>query len=331
MAITAMGLGTKSLEGNYNLDPQDQFWSWLRGMAKDHTKGTIFSGFAVEPTDPAGLSVQVGGHSLTPDSAVYYGTGKSGDFFSEHNVLLSSDGVPTKVELSGASTTGDTTYYIVSYVMRASSVAASAQTPGTPELVKTIAVTGAGYGAPTASEIEAAKASGAETGYIIWGQVVAPKGATTITASNITQANAMSTGNMRSTRGLLYDDSLPVTKVEWKTWDKLFQAGQGKDRTYFRAVRFSRENQLYGLVVGFFGGRYDVPGQSAATRKFMDGNLSWAPGGEFTPDTSGFLSDTETTIHMDYDGKIYYWSGGSNFGNNAEFSATLVYPCELTR
>lgn len=208
MAITAMGLGTKSLEGNYNLDPQDQFWSWLRGMAKDHTKGTIFSGFAVEPTDPAGLSVQVGGHSLTPDSAVYYGTGKSGDFFSEHNVLLSSDGVPTKVELSGASTSGTTTYYIVSYVMPASSVAASSQTAGTPELVKTMAVTGASYGAPTASEIEAAKASGAEPGYIIWGQVVAPKGATTITANNITQANDMSGGNMRNTRGLLYDDSL---------------------------------------------------------------------------------------------------------------------------
>lgn len=208
MAITAMGLGTKSLEGNYNLDPQDQFWSWLRGMAKDHTKGTIFSGFAVEPTDPAGMSVQVGGHSLTPDSAVYYGTGESGDFFSEHNVLLSSDGVPTKVELSGASTSGTTTYYIVSYVMPASSVAASSQTAGTPELVKTMAVTGASYGAPTASEIEAAKASGAEPGYIIWGQVSITEKTTTVTNSNITQANDMSGGNMRNSRGLLYDDSL---------------------------------------------------------------------------------------------------------------------------
>lgn len=208
MAITAMGLGSKTLEGDYNLDPQDQFWSWLQGMAKDHTKGTIFSGFAVEPTDPAGLSVQVGGHALTPDSAVYYGTGQTGDFFSEHNVLLSSDGTPTKVELSGASTAGDTTYYILSYVMPASLVAASAQTPGTPELIKTIAVTGASYGVPTASEIEAAKESGAEPGYIIWGQVIVPEGATTITASNITQANKMSGGNMRNSRGLLYDDSL---------------------------------------------------------------------------------------------------------------------------
>lgn len=203
-----MGLGTKSLEGDYNLDPQDQFWSWLQGMAKDHTKGTVFSGFTVEPTDPAGLSVQVGGHALTPDSAVCYGTGQTGDFFSEHNVLLSSDGTPTKVELSGASTSGDTTYYIVSYVMPASSVAVSEQTPGTPELVKTIAVTGASYGAPTASEIEAAKERGAESGYIIWGQVIVPEGATTITTSNITQANDMRGGNMRTTRGLLYDDSL---------------------------------------------------------------------------------------------------------------------------
>lgn len=208
MAITAMGLGSKSLSGDYNLDPQDQFWSWLHGMAKDHSKGTIFSGFKVEPTDPAGMSVQVGGHALTPDSAVYYGDGTNGNFFSRHNVLLSSDGVPTKVELSGASTSGYTIYYIVSYVMPASSVAASSQTAGTPELVKTMAVTGANYGAPTASEIEAAKASGAEPGYIIWGQVVISEKTTTVTSSNIAQANDMRAGNMRTTRGLLYDDSL---------------------------------------------------------------------------------------------------------------------------
>lgn len=208
MAITAMGLGSKSLSGDYNLDPQDQFWSWLHGMAKDHSKGTIFSGFKVEPTDPAGMSVQVGGHALTPDSAVYYGDGTDGNFFSRHNVLFSSDGVPTKVELSGASTSGSTTYYIVSYVMPASSVAASSQTAGTPELVKTMAVTGASYGAPTASEIEAAKASGAEPGYIIWGQVSISEKTTTVTNSNITQANDMSWGNMRNTRGLLYDDAL---------------------------------------------------------------------------------------------------------------------------
>lgn len=206
MAITAMGLGSKSLSGDYNLDPQDQFWSWLHGMAKDHSKGTIFSGFKVEPTDPAGMSVQVGGHALTPDSAVYYGDGTDGNFFSRHNVLFSSDGVPTKVELSGASTSGTTTYYIVSYVMPASSVAASSQTAGTPELVKTMAVTGASYGAPTASEIEAAKASGAEPGYIIWGQVSISERTTTVTSSNITQANDMSGGNMRTSRGLLYDD-----------------------------------------------------------------------------------------------------------------------------
>ena len=211
MAITAMGLGSKSLSGDYNLDPQDQFWSWLHGMAKDHTKGTIFSGFKVEPTDPAGMSVQVGGHALTPDSAVYYGDGTDGNFFSRHNVLFSSDGVPTKVELSGANTSGFTIYYIVSYVMPASSVAASSQTAGTPELVKTIAVTGASYGAPTASEIEAAKVSGAEPGYIIWGQVVISEKTTTVTSSDITQANDMRAGNMRNSRGLLYDEFVAGT------------------------------------------------------------------------------------------------------------------------
>ena len=327
MAITAMGLGSKSLSGDYNLDPQDQFWSWLHGMAKDHTKGTIFSGFAVEPTDPAGLSVQVGGHALTPDSAVYYGDGTDGNFFSRHNVLLSSDGVPTKVELSGASTSGTTTYYIVSYVMPASSVAASSQTAGTPELVKTIAVTGANYGAPTASEIEAAKASGAEPGYIIWGQVSISEKTTTVTSSNITQANDMSSGNMRNTRGLLYDDSL---KYEEKAWSQVFQT-TSQDRTYFHANRFSFTASNHGLVVGFFGGKHDVPGQYAWTRDFMGGDRSWAPSGNYAPDASGFLAGTPIVIHMDHDGKIFYWSPASSFGDDCEFSATLIYPCDLTR
>ena len=327
MAITAMGLGSKSLSGDYNLDPQDQFWSWLHGMAKDHSKGTIFSGFKVEPTDPAGMSVQVGGHALTPDSAVYYGDGTDGNFFSRHNVLLSSDGVPTKVELSGASTSGSTTYYIVSYVMPASSVAASSQTAGTPELVKTMAVTGASYGAPTASEIEAAKASGAEPGYIIWGQVSISEKTTTVTSSNITQANDMSAGNMRTSRGLLYDDSLTY---EEKAWSQVFQT-TSKDRTYFHANRFSFTGSNHGLVVGFFSGRYDVPRQFAWSRDFMGGDRTWAPSGNYQPDASGFLAGTPIVIHMDYDGKIYYWSPGSMFGNDAEFSATLVYPCDLTR
>lgn len=220
MAITAMGLGSKPLEGDYNIDPRDQFWSWLQGMAKDHSKGTIFSGFAVEPTDPAGLSVQVGGHALTPDSAVYYGDGTDGDFFSRHNVLLSSDGTPTKVELSGASSSSDTTYYIVSYVMSASAVAIDKQTAGTPELVKTIAVTGAGYGAPTAAEVEAAKETGAETGYVIWGQVNVPAGATAITSGEITQANSMTNGNMRNSRGLVYDDSMSKNVITYSSITK---------------------------------------------------------------------------------------------------------------
>ena len=327
MAITAMGLGSKSLSGDYNLDPQDQFWSWLHGMAKDHSKGTIFSGFKVEPTDPAGMSVQVGGHALTPDSAVYYGDGTNGNFFSRHNVLFSSDGVPTKVELSGASTSGSTTYYIVSYVMPASSVAASSQTAGTPELVKTMAVTGASYGAPTASEIEAAKASGAEPGYIIWGQVSISEKTTTVTSSNITQANDMSAGNMRTTRGLLYDDSLTY---EEKAWSQVFNT-TSQDRTYFHANRFSFTGSNHGLVVGFFGGRYDVPGQSAWSRNFMGDDKSWAPSGNYDTDASGFLSGTPIVIHMYHDGRNFYWSPGSSFGNDAEFSATLVYPCDLTR
>ena len=104
-----------------------------------------------------------------------------------------------------------------------------------------------------------------------------------------------------------------------------------KDHTYFHATRFSFTGSNHGLVVGFFSGRYDVPGQSAWTRDFMRDDRSWAPAGDFTPDASGFLAGTPIVVHMDYAGKIYYWSPVSGFGNDAEFSATLVYACDLTR
>lgn len=311
-----MGLGTKSLEGNYNLDPQDQFWSWLRGMAKDHTKGTIFSGFAVEPTDPAGMSVQVGGHSLTPDSAVYYGTGKSGDFFSEHNVLLSSDGVPTKVELSGASTTGDTTYYIVSYVMRASSVAASAQTPGTPELVKTIAVTGAGYGAPTASEIEAAKASGAEPGYIIWGQVVAPQGATTITANNITQANSIANANMRASRGLLYDDSLTNLPYE----PPLVHKYEEVPGPYGIRLQCSRWGDFC-TVTTFGGCSGNMPSNGTSSEQTPEWCRPW----QMQPRCGGAFGGYLGAFWINYSGNLCWVAGGSiTKGNSVTIGISWV-------
>ena len=307
MAITAMGLGTKSLEGNYNLDPQDQFWSWLRGMAKDHTKGTIFSGFAVEPTDPAGMSVQVGGHALTPDSAVYYGDGTDGNFFSRHNVLLSSDGVPTKVELSGANTSGFTIYYIVSYVMPASSVAASSQTAGTPELVKTMAVTGASYGAPTASEIEAAKMSGAEPGYIIWGQVSISEKTTTVTSSNITQANDMSGGNMRATRGLLYDDSLSKTEYleapifnGW--WAKMYK---------FTNI---------GLVICSLDGR-ENPIQTATSSNSLP--IGWRP--QTPARCTAFIGGEVATFIINVDGTAFFWRPGTAQMYNAELNGFVAW------
>ena len=307
MAITAMGLGSKSLSGDYNLDPQDQFWSWLHGMAKDHSKGTIFSGFKVEPTDPAGMSVQVGGHALTPDSAVYYGDGTDGNFFSRHNVLFSSDGVPTKVELSGASTSGSTTYYIVSYVMPASSVAASSQTAGTPELVKTMAVTGASYGAPTASEIEAAKASGAEPGYIIWGQVSISERTTTVTSSNITQANDMSAGNMRTTRGLLYDDSL--SKSEYLE-APIFNG--------WRAKMYKFTN--IGLVICSLDGR-DNAIQSATSYNSLP--VGWRPS---TPARcAAFIGGEVATFIINTDGTAFFWRPGSAQMFDAELNGFLAW------
>lgn len=216
MAITAMGLGSKSLEGDFNLDPQQQFWSFLSGMVphgsgiySDSTRGVIFSGFYVRPTDPAGLSVRIGRDASTertPDSA-YCGGDLSNPGMA---TLLSTDGTPEVVDIPSAPSSGTYTYDIVSVFMPATLVATADQTAGTPELVKTFAVTGASGGIPSASEINAAAPTGAYAGYVRWARVTVKAGQTTITADDIKQLDGDDIADswMRRSHGLLYSDSI---------------------------------------------------------------------------------------------------------------------------
>ena len=186
--ITALGLGTKQAPDNVNLDPQRQFWSWLspfvhpdeRSADSYHHQRGYLSGFACTQTTPAGMSIQIGGGSA-PDSALLVLT-------NGRCVLLSTDGTPQKVTIPTAPASGSRIDAVVSYI-DTSSPSAEDETPGTPEYVHTIVVSGTASGSPTAptdSQIVSALPAGANAKYYRWCDVRVAQGATTITNSNIT-------------------------------------------------------------------------------------------------------------------------------------------------
>ena len=186
--ITALGLGTKQAPENVNLDPQRQFWSWLRAFLHPDENGdnnahqrAYFSGFSIRQNDPAGMSILIGGTN-TPDSAVLVvaPVGKP--------VLLSTDGTPEVVNIPTAPTSGSRIDTVVTYI-DTTSPDAEAETPGTPEYVKTIVVSGTAASspsAPTHQQIIAALPAGAGGTYYRWCDVKVAANQTTITNSNIT-------------------------------------------------------------------------------------------------------------------------------------------------
>ena len=188
MAITACGLGTKAAPEGANLDPQREFWSWLRAFIHPDEYGdnhaherAYFSGFACTQTDPAGMSIKIGG-TATPDSAVLVvaPVGKP--------VLLSTNGEPELVTIPTAPATGSRIDAVVSYIDTTSPVTDS-ETPGTPEYVHTIVVSGTASSnpsAPTNEEIVAALPAGAGGTYYRWCDVRVAASQTVITNSNIT-------------------------------------------------------------------------------------------------------------------------------------------------
>ena len=193
MAITAMGLGTKAAPEGANLDPQREFWSWLRAFLHPHENGdnfahqrAYFSGFACTQTDPAGMSIKIGG-TATPDSAVLV-VGPVGK-----PVLLSTNGEPELVTIPTAPATGSRIDAVVSYIDTTSPVTDS-ETPGTPEYVHTIVVSGTAASnpsAPTNEQIIAALPAGAGGTYYRWCDVRVAASQTVITNSDIIDRKPM--------------------------------------------------------------------------------------------------------------------------------------------
>lgn len=195
--ITALGLGTKQAPENVNLDPQRQFWSWLKlwrnpdetGDSFHHERGWL-SGFGTAQTDPAGMSVQIGGTS-TIDCAQLWVMGSNGKTMP---VLLSTDGTPEVVTIPTAPASGSRIDTIVIYVDK-SSPDPESETPGTPEYVHTLVVSGTAASspsAPTDAQIVSALPAGANQRYYPVAQVRVSANQTTITNSNITNLNPAS-------------------------------------------------------------------------------------------------------------------------------------------
>lgn len=195
MAITAMGLGTKTALAGANLDPQAQFWSFLSAFCGKQVTTTTgsdewsnrawFSGFRARANDPTDMSVLIGGENGTIDSAVLWNAGSV--------VLLSTDGEAQKVTIPTAPSAGARYDAIVSYIDK-SSADAETEKPGTPDYVKTIVVSGTAATSPdkpTDSQIRAKLPAGVGD-YFRWCDVYVDSSTTNINDSNITDTRPAS-------------------------------------------------------------------------------------------------------------------------------------------
>lgn len=187
MAITIMGAGTKTTPEGVNVDPQGQFWSFLNYFAKGNRSG-IISGFSVTQNDPVGMSVLVGGSNQ--DSAILS--------VDNRKYLLSSDGTAQAVTIATASATADRYDAIISY-LDTTGADPTKETAGTPQYVKTIAVTGGRDSAgPSSSDVQAKLPAAAQGDYIKWAVVHVAKGATQITNADIAPTNALGNSGWRT-------------------------------------------------------------------------------------------------------------------------------------
>lgn len=225
MAITAMGLGTKAAPEGANLDPQREFWSWLapfvnpddKGADSQHHERGYFSGFACTQTDPAGMSIKIGGGS-TADSALLVLT-------DGRCVLLSTNGEPELVTIPTAPATGSRIDAVVSYIDTTSPVT-DTETPGTPEYVHTIVVQGTAASnpsAPTDDQIVGALPAGANSKYYRWCDVRVAASQTVITNSDIIDKKPASP-NVYLTDGSittakLANRAVTSDKIDWTTLD----------------------------------------------------------------------------------------------------------------
>lgn len=234
--ITALGIGTKQAPDNVNLDPQRQFWSWLmafRNYNDPNYVGTAsqcvyFNGFRCRQNDPAGMSVLIGGEPETDSAAL--------DLPGGRMVLLSTDGTPETVTIPTAPASGSRIDAIVSYI-DTTSADPEAETPGTPEYVHTIVVSGTAASspsAPTTEQIVSALPAGAGGQFYRWCDVRVAQGATTITNSNITDKKPASPKLYWTNQQIkdIADSSAQTAVAPYVNWGKrksiTFSAGYGK-------------------------------------------------------------------------------------------------------
>lgn len=321
--ITALGLGTKQAPENVNLDPQRQFWSWLRAFLHPDENGdsnahqrAYFSGFACTQTSPAGMSIQIGGTN-TPDSAVLVvaPAGKP--------VLLSTDGTPQTVTIPTAPASGSRIDAVVSYI-DTTSADPEAETPGTPEYVHTIVVSGTASSspsAPTNAQIVSALPAGAGGTYYRWCDVRVTANQTTITNSNITDRKPASPNLYWTTSDIediasdeaqsavdkLADSLDDVTSTVVNPWE-------GVTLTLVKWTKLK-------LVVAYLGGRF--PGQP------VQSTISSAViPSAYRPDrqarAAGFIGGVVATTAINADGTVFFWIPTIP-GPNSEFAAGYAW------
>ena len=321
MAITAMGIGTKTAPADVNLDPQSQFWSFLTafvsgaGTDSDHSARAYFSGFRVRQNDPVGMSVLVGGEDGTIDSAA----------FKQSNtgaiVLLSTDGTPQEVTIATAPASGSRIDAIVSYIDK-TNADASKETAGTPQYVKTVAVQGTAAAsnpvAPTNDEITAALPTGVG-GFYRWADVKVGQGVINITDDNVSDAKPASP-NVYLTNQVNQNKNDIATNTKLIN-DKTATEHISKVLTYGIEVHLHKQGKMVSL---FFNSpvsvNFPVTGTSGGSLP-----VGWRPieGVRFYGGQDNAPENSRTFI-LQTDGKMV-WYGQNVVPQGSYISASVAY------
>lgn len=316
MAITALGLGTKGAPANTNLDPQRQFWSWLSAFKNPdelgdsgHHERAYFSGFACTQTSPSGMSIQIGGGDDVDSAAIFIS--------SDRAVLLSTDGTPETVTIPTAPASGSRIDAVVSYI-DTSDADPESETPGTPEYVHTIVVSGTAASspsAPTDSQIVSALPAGANSKYYRWCDVKVAASQTVITNSNITDRKPASPNVYLTTSDIqsIADQRIAVTDDFYQTTTTTATPWSGV------SLRITKWPRLR-LAQAQLSGRHNNPQNTASSPAVVP--AAYRPASESR--TTGFIAGNCCTMSLNTDGTVFYWMSSAT-GASSEFNGSFVY------
>lgn len=316
MALTAMGMGTKGAPANTNLDPQRQFWSWLSAFKNPdelgdsgHHQRAYFSGFACTQTSPSGMSIQIGGGDNVDSAAIFIG--------SDRAVLLSTDGTPETVTIPTAPASGSRIDAVVSYIDTTSPDPGS-ETPGTPEYVHTIVVSGTAASspsAPTDSQIVAALPAGANSKYYRWCDVKVAASQTVITNSNITDRKPASPNVYLTTSDIedIADQRIAATDDFYQTTTTTVTPWSGV------SLRITKWPRLR-LAQAQLSGRRNNPPNTTSSPAVVP--AAYRPASESR--TAGFIAGNCCTMSLNTDGTLFYWMSSAT-GPGSEFNGSFVY------